>query len=184
MLLSLILAAGLSSGPQTPSEAPGTVAVGRVRSLDATIRATIEEGCRRSPAFAELVDRIERSDRLVYVEQAPTLSNRMRGALLHGGAGSQYLRVLLKRGMSLDRRVVVLAHELQHAREVIDAGIPAEPAEMNALFMRIGDQRQPNGRQQQYETAAALRVSDIVAADLRSKRRAPTGAGACLPMTQ
>jgi hypothetical protein len=37
---------------------------------------------------------------------------------LRGGGGPQYLRVLLKRGMSLDRRVVVLAHELQHAREV------------------------------------------------------------------
>jgi hypothetical protein len=170
MLLTWMLAAGLTSGFQPPTDEGGVITLRRVRSLDKSIQATIDEGCRRSPTFAALVDALERSSFVVYVEQVPALRDGMRGALLHGGAGPQYLRVLLKRGMSLDRRVVVLAHELQHASEVVAAGIAADAVEMNALFRRIGAERSPGGHQQRYETAAALRVTNAVAADLRARR--------------
>lgn len=179
MLLSLILVAGLTSGLQAPSDEGGAITLRRLRSMDVTIRATIDEGCRRSPTFAALVDYLERSSFIVYVEQVPRLRDGMRGALLHGGAGPQYLRVLLKRGMFLDHRVVVLAHELQHAREVVEAGIAASAVEMDALFRWIGDERSSGGQRQQYETAAALRVGDTVAADLRARRRPRQGAGHC-----
>lgn len=179
MLLSLILVAGLTPGLQAPIDEEGVIALRRVRSVDASIRATIDEGCRRSPTFAALVDYLERSSFVVYVEQVPTLRDGMRGALLHGGAGPQYLRVLLKRGMSLDPRVVVLAHELQHAREVVEAGVAANAVEMDALFRWIGDERSSGGLRQQYETAAALRVGDAVAADLRAHRGPGQGAGHC-----
>jgi hypothetical protein len=170
MLLTWMLAAGLTSGLQAPSDEGELLTLRRVRSLDASIQATIDEGCRRSPTFAALVHDLERSNFVVYVEQVRTLRDGMGGALLHGGAGSQYLRVLLKRGMSLNRRVAVLAHELQHVREVVEAGITANAVEMDALFRRIGDERLSGGQRQQYETAAALRVGDTVAADLRARR--------------
>ena len=183
MLLTLMLAAGLTSGLQAPTDEGGVVTLGRLRSVDPSTRATIKEGCRRSPAFAALVNDLERSSFIVYVEQVPTLRDGMRGALLHGGAGPRYLRVQLKRGMSLDRRVVVLAHELQHAVEVVEAGIAADAVEMDALFRRIGDERSPGGQQQRYETAVALRVTNAVAADLRASRRAGPGVGPCRAAT-
>ena len=179
MLLTVMLAAGLTSGLQAPTDEAGSLTLRRVRSLDKTIQATIDEGCRRSPTFAALVDDLERSSFIVYVEQVPTLRDGMRGTLLHGGAGPQYLRVLLKRGMALEHRVVVLVHELQHAREVVEAGIVADAVEMDALFRRIGSGRSPGGRRQQYETAAALRVADTVVADLRTKRGAGPSVSAC-----
>lgn len=179
MLLTVMLAAGLTSGLQAPTDEGGLLTLRRVRSLDASIQATIDEGCRRSPTFAALVDALERSSFVVYVEQVPTLRDGMRGALLHGGAGPRYLRVLLKRGMSLDRRVVVLAHELQHAREVVEAGIAADAGEMDALFRRIGDERSPDRQRQRYETAAALRVTHAVAADLRARRGIEGGVNHC-----
>jgi hypothetical protein len=184
MLLTWMLAAGLTSGFQPPTDEGGVITLRRVRSLDKSIQATIDEGCRRSPTFAALVDALERSRFIVYVEQVPTLRDGMRGTLLHGGAGPQYLRVVLKRGLSLDRRVVVLAHELQHAREVVEAGIAADAVAMDALFRRIGDERSPGGERQRYETAAALRVADTVVADLRASRRTGQGVGHCRARAQ
>lgn len=172
MLLPLMLAAGLTSALLAPADAGDANTLHRLRSMDLAIRKTIDEGCRRSPTFAALVDYLERSSFIVYVEQAATLRDGMKGTLLHGGAGPQYLRVLLKRGMSLERRVVVLAHELQHVREVVEAGIVADAVEMDALFRRIGDERSAGGERQRYETAAALRVADTVVADLRTRRGA------------
>ena len=151
----------------------------RTRSMDAAIRSTIEEGCDRSPLFAELLQHVERSNYFVYVEQVPALRNGMSGVLLHGGAGPRYLRVLLKRGMSLDRRVVALAHELQHVREVLEAAILANAVEMVALFRQIGDKRLFGGERQQYETTAAIRVADTVAADLRANHPARRSALSC-----
>ena len=179
MLLSLMLAALTSGQLLAPADTRDAITLYRLRSMDVTIRATIDAGCRRSPTFAALVDHLERSSLIVYVEQVATLSDGMRGTLLHGGAGPQYLRVLLKRGMSLEHRVVVLAHELQHVREVVAAGIVADSLEMDALFRRIGDERSAGEERQRYETAAALRVSDTVVADLRAPRGGGQGFSHC-----
>jgi hypothetical protein len=148
--------------------------------MDLSIQETIDEGCRRSPTFAALVEHLERSSFIVYVEQVATLRDGMVGTLLHGGAGPQYLRVLLKRGMPLERRVVVLAHELQHAQEVVAAGIIADAVEMDALFRRIGDERSAGRTGQRYETVAAVRMGDMVFADLRARRGTGHGVGYCL----
>jgi hypothetical protein len=169
MLLSLMLVAGLTSGLQAPTHEGGVIMLRRLRGVDASIRASIEEGCRRSPVFAELVQDVERSNFVVYVDAVPTLRDGMKGALLHASGDPQYLRIHLKGDLPLDRQVAVLAHELQHVREVVQAGISADPAEMEMLFRPIGGKRLSGGRRQQFETAAALRVGDLVAADLRTK---------------
>jgi hypothetical protein len=88
----------------------------------------------------------------------------MVGCLVHGGAGPRYLRVLLETGLSVDERIEVIAHELQHVREVIQAGTLNERVAMQGLFSRIGhNKRQQGGRQQEYETAAARQISATVA---------------------
>ena len=102
----------------------------------------------------------------------------MKGALLHSTSGAHYLRIHLKRDLTRDHQVAVLAHELQHVREVVQAGISANAAEMEMLFRRIGGSRLAGGRRQQFETAAALRVGDLVAADLRAEHGARS-VGSC-----
>ena len=66
---------------------------------------------------------VDGSEFVVYVESSRKLKGGMMGCLVHGGAGPRYLRVLLKTGLSVDERIEVLAHELQHVREVIQARI-------------------------------------------------------------
>jgi hypothetical protein len=183
MLLSFVLVAGLASGFQAPTD-EGVITLGRVRGADASMRATIDEGCRRSPVFAEVVRDIERSNYVVYVEAVPALRNGMKGALLHGTGGKQYLRIHLKGDLPLEHQVAVLAHELQHVREVVQAGISAHAADMEMLFRRIAGKKLAGGRRQQFETAAAVRVGDSVAADLRSKHGALPSDGSCRAVTR
>ncbi len=182
MLLSFTLVAGLTLGLQAPTD-EGLITLGRVRGADASMRATIDEGCARSPVFAGLVRDVERSDFVVYVEAVTTLRNGMKGALLHA-TGGKYLRIHMKLDLPPDHQVAVLAHELQHVREVVQAGISAHAGEMEMLFRRIGGKRLAGGRRQQFETAAALRVGDLVAADLRTKHGAGPSLDSCRVVTQ
>jgi hypothetical protein len=181
MLWSFMLVASLAQGAQAASEGAAS-APARVRGVDAPMRAVIDEGCRRSPIFAGLVRDVERSEFIVYVEAVPALRTGMRGALLHG-TGRHYLRINLKGDEPVDALIAVLAHELQHVREVVQAGITADAAEMEMLFRRIGGKRLA-GRRQQFETAEALRAGDLVAADLRAKHGTARGVGSCRPVTR
>lgn len=140
-----------------------------LRPLDSLVANAIDVGLKRSPTFGALVQTIEGSEFVVYVESSRKLKDRMEGCLVHGAAGPRYLRVLLKTGLSVDERIEVLGHELQHVREVIQAGIPTDAASMQALFSRIGyNKRQERGRQQEYETEAARLISATVARELRA----------------
>jgi hypothetical protein len=182
MLWSFMLVASLAGG-QAAADESSTIAPPRVRGVDALMRALIDEGCRRSPVFAGLVRDVERSEFIVYVEAVPALRNGMKGALLHG-TGRHYLRIHLKRDQTVDALIAVLAHELQHVREVVQAGISADAAEMEMLFRRIGGKPMAGGRRQQFETAVALRAGDLVAAELRAKHGAAPGVGSCQASTR
>ena len=147
----------------------GAASMPHLRPLDSLAANAIDVGLKRSPTFAALVQTIEGSEFVVYVESSRKLKDRMEGCLVHGAAGPRYLRVLLKTGLSVDERIEVLGHELQHVREVIQAGIPNDAASMQALFSRIGyNKRQQGGRQQEYETEAARLISTTVARELRA----------------
>ena len=69
--------------------------------------AAVESGLGRSPTFTALVQAIEGSQFVVYVETSRKLPGGMDGCLVHGGAAPRYLRVLLKIGLSVDERIEV-----------------------------------------------------------------------------
>jgi hypothetical protein len=145
----------------------------RLRTTDPLVLAVIGAGQRRSPTFAALVEVVEQSDALVYVVRAHTLPHGMDGCLVLDGDGSpiRYLKVVLAMGTPADRMIVVLAHELQHVREVLEAGIPIDRAAMEGLFKRIGSRQRGSETGEQYETAAAQQVTAVVVRELRTPPR-------------
>ena len=167
--LVLTLAIPLVNAAVVDTDANNTLH--RLRTTDPMVLAMIQEGQRRAPTFAALVDTVERSDTFVYVARIHTLPHAMDGCLVHDGGGSQvrYLRVLLAMGTPTERMIVVLAHELQHVREVLDAGIPNDQAAMDSLFKRIGFRLRGTETGEQYETAAAQKVTTLVTRELRKK---------------
>jgi hypothetical protein len=155
----------------TPGPDAGT-SPHRLRTIDPIVSAVIREGKRRSPTFAALVDIVDRSDTFVYVVRAHTLPHGMEGCLVHedGNSRYRYLKVFLLMGTPSERMIAVLAHELQHVHEVLNAGISTDQAAMDALFKRIGIPQLGTDTGEQYETTAAQEVMAVVARELRTSR--------------
>ena len=87
-----------------------------VRARDARIGALIEDGARRSPLFRSLLEMIEQSSAIVYVESRMLPAALARQLTLAGSGGPwRYVRIEIECRRSLDSQIATLGHELQHA---------------------------------------------------------------------
>jgi hypothetical protein len=154
-----------------------TAPAARVRSTDATLLELLREGAERSATFHGLTDAIAHSTGIVYVEFGYCAFGHVNGCLLPFIAsthGDRYLRILVtpdKNRRSHDQLLALIAHELQHALEVIAHAEVVDVATMEAMFSRIGTPLTDGITG--YETAAARAAGDTVLSELLAQRRAP-----------
>ena len=142
----------------------------RVRSESRVLTNAITEGSERSPTFRGLVEKINSSDGLVYVEEGICrFSVRSCFILLVRIAGPyRLLRILVdaRKGKGCDL-VGSIGHELQHAIELLSNPQIRSDAQAFHFFQRIG----PTGSER-FETRAADRTGMIVAREcLETTRR-------------
>jgi hypothetical protein len=111
----------------------------RIRPLAPYLEDLLQEGTASSATFRELVERIRRSDLIVYVSPG-TLDSRLRGRLKFIGAAgnTRYLRIQVGWQASAARSIASLGHELQHAVEVADAPTIRDEESFGREFARIG----------------------------------------------
>jgi hypothetical protein len=166
MVFEVALAAALSLAQTDGSDRPGEPLL-RLRTTESAIAVAIEDGRRGSQTFASLVATVERSHAIVYVARAHTLPHGMEGCLLPSASRTGYLRVLLAIGLPRPQMILVLAHELQHVREVLEAGGGHDKAAFDALFQRIGSRQRGSATGEEYETAAAKEIARIVDREMR-----------------
>ena len=97
-------------------------------------------GIERSPTFRALVDTITRSDLIVYITAQFDMSVQLDGEihLVTSVGNHRYMRILVRSELSPWDRCAMVAHELQHAREVADAPSVRDNATMDALYHEIG----------------------------------------------
>jgi hypothetical protein len=102
---------------QPPSAATGSP---RVRANDGRTAAILLEGLRRSETLRVLVDEIEQSDVIVYLEIQWNLRRGLAGGLtwVAGTKSFRYVRISLSPYLTGDVMVATLGHELQHAVEI------------------------------------------------------------------
>ena len=95
--------------------------VPRLRPLDSWAAALIAHGTRESPTFRSLVDRLDRSDVIVYVEVGRKTA-RAHGALRFVGAtkSARMVHVSLSHRLTNTELVALLGHELHHAVEIAE----------------------------------------------------------------
>ena len=147
----------------------------RVRSTDPAILGLLEEGSERSATFRALVDAIEHSTGIVYVEFGYCAFGHLDGCMLPFIApaqGDRYLRVIVapnKNRKSRDQLLALIGHELRHALEVIEHPEVVDAATMDAMYRKIGIPL--SGGLKGYETSAARATGDAVLADLIRKAR-------------
>jgi hypothetical protein len=134
-----------------------------VRILSPQMAHGFREGISRSPTFRKLVDAIDASNGIVYVEHG-VCRRGARGCLLGSlvvAGPSRILRVVIQKTQLEDELVVSLGHELQHAAEVLGEPTVRTAAEMRWLFRDIGVQ---DGGM--FETNEAIRVGHAISREL------------------
>src|SRR5262249_26045796 len=86
------------------------------------VRSLVAQGVLKSPTFRELVERLERSDLIVYIDVDPFPRPHLHGALnlVVERGGRRYVRITLDPHNHRRALVAWLGHELQHAAELAD----------------------------------------------------------------
>jgi hypothetical protein len=173
MAVAAILAAALMAwavaDPYLPHE------VTRVVATDRDAGELLRDGYSRSATFRRLVATVESSLWRVFVQSGECPVPHTVGCLLHvvgsmNGERTLYIRVS-PHARRRDLVIATIAHELQHASEVLQDPDVVDPGTMRALFARIGFQNVVEGGGIAFETADAERAGDVVRHELAAEDR-------------
>ena len=143
-----------------------------LRILDCRMAALVTNGMARSSTLRQLTDTVGTLRGIVYVKTGyyvnPDTKRVLSGALSHriSVAGAYRLLHLMVAPESGDRPLVILAHELQHAIEVLEHSDVATEAAVDRLFDRIGTHTGAGV----VETQAAQVAERAVARELSANR--------------
>jgi hypothetical protein len=139
-----------------------------VRAASPAARLLIDESARYSPTVRDLIDRVDRSDVIVYVQM--TASSQVASAsttFVTATEGQRYLRILIHAGTPVWSRAQLLAHELQHVIEIASEPEVASNDGIRSLYERIGH---ASGKDR-YETGAARQIEAKVRAEIVRARK-------------
>lgn len=159
---ALVLVVSLGIVPLQARQPPGAV-----RAMDPAAVEACDHGRASSAAFRALVESFDPERVVVHIETGAIHVFGTAGATrLVGTAGRwRYVRITVDPDLSLDARAAVIAHELQHAREIAEADAATQP-QVRRLFERIGNP--VPGTPDTFETADAIMAGRRVWRELRT----------------
>ena len=165
VLLTVVLFAGVLNSPllafDTRNGGP------RLRPQDPRSVQILKEGMARSATFRALVDRIEASQVIVYVSINPILKSSLSGALtwMTRAGEFRYVRASISNELTFNQMIATVAHELQHAVEVLEDESVIDEASLVAMYKRIGEPSSAGGPLG-WETLEAQRMGGQVRREL------------------
>jgi hypothetical protein len=135
-----IIGAFLAGGVQQVSGQSIANPYAHVRAMQKEGAALLSEGMAHSPSFRRLVNRIEQSHVIVYIDVRPDMRPGVGGSLrfLAESATDRFLRIQLSRSVARLWQVALLGHELQHAVEVAEAPVIHSAGDLRMLYRQIG----------------------------------------------
>ncbi len=94
----------------------------RVRPLSAHVEKLLADGMAGSPTFRQMLNRIESSDVIVYIEARPDLRAGVGGVMrfITRSASARFLRIQVSSAQARHVQIAMLGHELRHALEIVD----------------------------------------------------------------
>jgi len=139
----------------------------RLRLTDPRLEQVVRDGRRQSPSFQALLDQLEVTDVVVYVECAG-LPARVDGRLtfLTTAAGTRYVLVRIARDLPLARKIAILGHELQHALEIARSPDVVSAETMAAAYRRFGFTRNRGGIHVDFDSVAAIDAGMTIGREL------------------
>ncbi len=138
-----------------------------VRSSNPAIVAALVEAQERSATFRSLVEIIEKTDGIVYVERG-RCGHGVPACLSHSvisGDGYRLLRILVDGTSDLVALIATIGHELRHAVELLTEPTVRTMAAAYAYYAR----EFPNSGHA-FETPAAIRTGAQVERELKDHR--------------
>lgn len=159
-LCALFVASSAFAG-STPDGGP------RLRPQDSRIKDALREGVARSATFKSLVDRLEGGDVIVYISVNPLIKTNLSGMLtwMTSAGGFRYVRASINPDQNFDQMIATVAHELQHAVEVVSDSSVTSEASLVAMYRRIG-QHATSVSPNRWETVAAQEAGSQVRREL------------------
>jgi hypothetical protein len=139
----------------------------RVRTEDPVLATLIRDATARSATFRRLIEAIAATDGIVYIERG-RCGQYARTCLafwMTVAGPNRILRVIVDDDKNGLEAVESIAHELQHALEVLSHRNVTTAAAMHGLFERIGVWRNHS-----FETYAAIKAGGDVRSELRRQR--------------
>ena len=157
----------LLTGPS--GDRPAVSPVLRVRAA-ANARAFLADAAAKSPTVRDLIERLEATDVIVYVEVtgAPQIP-LARTKLVTATAAARFLRIGLRSSLSPYEVLPLIAHELQHALEIAERPDVRDDNGVRRLFAAIGHR----SGQDSFETDEARRIERKARNEIRSRIRIP-----------
>lgn len=181
-LLALVLCSAIATSAEVAASPFDSREGGdRIRPQDSRIADLLATGTARSATFRALVNRIDASKVIVYVSLTPLMKSSLAGKLtwMTQAGGYRYLRASINTELTPDMMIATLAHELQHAVEVIEDERVIDQRSLMELYKRIG---RPSGASlpSGWETVAAQEAGqrvrrELVAASAIASRAADVG---------
>ena len=143
-----------------------------VRSNNSSLAALITRATEQSTTFRGLIDAINVSDGIVYVESGRCRYSRACLVGVTGLGGYRILRVSVVLRHSDTDLMAFIGHELQHAIEILSNPHVRNTEDMYLFYSRIGTRgRGPVD----FETKAAIKAGDAVRKELRAFQSRTTG---------
>jgi hypothetical protein len=139
-----------------------------IRTTDRRLIRLLHEGVRASETFRRLVDRLRRSDVIVYVECSGGRARSSDGRLTFVSAvgGLRYVHVRVARLAAADVQIALIGHELQHAVEIANAPSVVDAASLAQEYARIGFVNPRLGPGMAFDSDAAVETGYQVLRDL------------------
>jgi len=136
----------------------------RIRTESDVLNTVMATALERSVTFRSLVERIERSDLIVYVTCSHFESVTLAGRTLLATAppGVRYVRVQILCQQPQRALVTIVAHELQHVVEIASTPEAVDDRSVRRLFSAIGFSTCQSPRSEQFETRAAWDTGERV----------------------
>jgi hypothetical protein len=161
------LAAPIPPEPPPPTAEWWRAGGPRLRPTDSRLALLLRLGRERSTLLADLADRVEAGNVVVYLELNKDLGPRLAGRLTFVAHADpyRYLRVSLNPDRPSDLIIASIAHELQHVLEIqADPQVRSESS-LVSLYRRIGKSNRIGDRIG-WETDAAQEAGRAVRREL------------------
>ena len=144
----------------------------RLKPADAEMRRLILDGHARSVSFRQLIDEIQRSNAIVVVQFGLCANGRIRSCVsnVDGNLARRHIRIRVNTRTTDDRLIATIAHELQHAVEILRDPDVNDAASTLQLYRRIGTRDCQTGNTENCETEAAVLVEARVNEELEASR--------------